>query len=213
MSNPIDENDTRHRLIDAALHLFGRKGFDGTSTRELAARAGTNIASIAYHFGGKSGLREACARAVEDRVSGVLDAQGIALELATPEAALEQIERLVRAIVQLIVAAPQARDMVTFMLRELTDPGEVTETIYAEFIDPRHRALCDLWATATGRAAEDDEIKLTVFATVGQILYFRIAQPFVGQRMAWDRIGQNETRKITDIVVANVRDSIERLRI
>lgn len=212
MPHDIDRNQTTDRLIDAGLHLFGHRGFEGTSTRALAAHAGTNIASIAYHFGGKSGLYEACARVVAERVSGKLEAPDMALGQTTPEAALEQIEHLVSAFVQLVVAAPQAQDMVTFMLRELTDPGAVTETIYAEFIAPRHRALCDLWAKATGRTADDEDIKLTVFATIGQILYFRIAQPFVRRRMAWELIGQDETRKIAGIVIANLRDSIERLR-
>lgn len=209
----IADTDTRGRLIEAALHLFGHRGFEGTSTRQLAARAGTNVASIAYHFGGKSGLRDACARKVAERVSGVLDTPGASCEHPTPEAAREQIETLVAAFVRFIVATPQSRDMVAFMLRELTDPGETTETIYAEVIDPQHRAMCDLWAAATGRHADDDEIKLTVFATLGQILYFRIAEPFVGRRMAWDHVGTAETGKIADLVRANLRASIERLRL
>ena len=35
---------------------FGEKGFAATSIREIAALAGSNIASISYHFGGKEGL-------------------------------------------------------------------------------------------------------------------------------------------------------------
>ncbi|TIX80566.1 MAG: TetR family transcriptional regulator, partial [Mesorhizobium sp.] len=52
---------TRAALVRAALKLFGRQGFDGTSTREIAAEAKANIGSIAYHFGGKEGLRAAAA--------------------------------------------------------------------------------------------------------------------------------------------------------
>ncbi len=53
--------ETRAALIQAALRLFGQKGFDGTSTREIATAAGANIGSIAYHFGGKEGLHTATA--------------------------------------------------------------------------------------------------------------------------------------------------------
>jgi AcrR family transcriptional regulator len=38
---------TRTALVHAALKLFGRQGFDGTSTREIAAEAKANIGSIA----------------------------------------------------------------------------------------------------------------------------------------------------------------------
>ena len=58
---PPSAEQTRQALIRAALKLFGAKGFDGTSTREIAAAARANIGSIAYHFGGKEGLRLACA--------------------------------------------------------------------------------------------------------------------------------------------------------
>ncbi|RVA02654.1 TetR family transcriptional regulator, partial [Mesorhizobium sp. M7A.F.Ca.US.001.02.1.1] len=34
---------TRAALVQAALKLFGRQGFDGTSTREIAAEARANI--------------------------------------------------------------------------------------------------------------------------------------------------------------------------
>ncbi|MBN9445309.1 MAG: TetR family transcriptional regulator, partial [Bosea sp.] len=51
-----DVEGTRQALIRAGLDLFGRNGFDATSTREIAQAAGVNSAGIAYHFGGKDGL-------------------------------------------------------------------------------------------------------------------------------------------------------------
>ena len=59
---------TRAHLISAALELFGKQGFAATSTRQIAARAGTNIGSISYHFGGKAELHRACAAAVAQRI-------------------------------------------------------------------------------------------------------------------------------------------------
>jgi len=47
---------TRDRMLAEALRLFAVKGFEAVGTRELAAAAGTNIAAIAFHFGGKEGL-------------------------------------------------------------------------------------------------------------------------------------------------------------
>ena len=51
-----DGIEARKRLLYAALALFAEKGFAKTSTREIAAAAGTNIASISYYFGDKAGL-------------------------------------------------------------------------------------------------------------------------------------------------------------
>ena len=63
---------TRLALIHAALDLFGAKGFEASSTRAVAAAAGANLGSIAYHFGGKQGLRLACADHVVETIRGFL---------------------------------------------------------------------------------------------------------------------------------------------
>jgi AcrR family transcriptional regulator len=56
-SHPSDSaQDTRRRLLDAALILFAEKGLDGTGIREIAAKAKANSAMVQYHFGGKEGL-------------------------------------------------------------------------------------------------------------------------------------------------------------
>ena len=54
----MSDSDTRHRIIEASTYLFGLKGYDATSTREIAQRAGVNIASLNYHFKSKQGILE-----------------------------------------------------------------------------------------------------------------------------------------------------------
>ena len=211
MDSDSPANDTRSSLLASGLHLFGLKGFEGTSTRELAAHAGTNVASISYHFGGKAGLREACAREVANRVGAAFGAAPTPGSV-TPEQAVARIEAMVGAFVQLIVASPQARDMVAFMLRELTEPEGIAMIVYDEFLEPRHAEMCGLWAVATGRPPDDPALKLAVFAMIGQILYFRIAAPIVSRRMDWGTIGPDETRQVRDTVIAGLRDALERLK-
>ena len=53
---PASRRDqTRERLLSASLDVFGRLGFDGASTRQLADAAGVNLQAIPYHFGNKEG--------------------------------------------------------------------------------------------------------------------------------------------------------------
>jgi TetR/AcrR family transcriptional regulator, regulator of cefoperazone and chloramphenicol sensitivity len=54
-------DETRQRIIDAALKLFGEHGFDGASTRDIAAAAGVNAPALQYYFENKEGLYKACA--------------------------------------------------------------------------------------------------------------------------------------------------------
>ena len=53
---------TKMNMINAAGELAAELGFSNVSTRAVADRAGENIGSIHYHFGGKDGLFEAVVR-------------------------------------------------------------------------------------------------------------------------------------------------------
>ncbi len=46
----------RQSLLAAAIEVFGERGLEAATTRDIAQRAGQNIATIAYHFGNKEGL-------------------------------------------------------------------------------------------------------------------------------------------------------------
>ena len=47
---------TRQRLLDAAREVFSEFGYNGASVRQIVSRAGANVASVNYHFGGKDAL-------------------------------------------------------------------------------------------------------------------------------------------------------------
>src|SRR5689334_5218966 len=73
MEKPVSGAEvTRTTLVEAAIRLFGEKGYDAVSTRDIADLAAANIGSIAYHFGGKPGLRRACAEYVINNVRTTL---------------------------------------------------------------------------------------------------------------------------------------------
>ena len=50
---------TARRIMDAAEDLFAIQGYDGTSLRQIADRAGIKEPGLYNHFSGKQGLYEA----------------------------------------------------------------------------------------------------------------------------------------------------------
>lgn len=50
--------DTRAALLQAARHIFARRGYDGASIRAITQEAGANLGSVTYHFGSKGHLYE-----------------------------------------------------------------------------------------------------------------------------------------------------------
>ncbi len=62
-------NETQTRILEAAEELFMQHGFEGTSMRQLTARAGVNLAAVNYHFGSKDALIEAVFRRRLDAIN------------------------------------------------------------------------------------------------------------------------------------------------
>ncbi|WP_163272286.1 CerR family C-terminal domain-containing protein [Chelativorans alearense] len=200
---------TREALIRAGLRLFGEKGFEAASTRELAAAAGANIGSIAYHFGGKEGLHGACADYIVGMISSVAeDTLGdVAAPLsypASPRQARAMLSQALQAMVGFIVQRPEAGEIVQFILRELTHPTTALDTIYAGIFEPLHKRLCGLWEAATGEPAESERTRITVFTLIGQVVYFRIGREAVKRRMGWSDIGEREAAAVVSVAIDNL---------
>lgn len=200
---------TRAALIRAALGLFGKQGFDGTSTREIAAAAKANIGSIAYHFGSKEGLRTAVADYITDLIQTVAS-QAIGSvpapvpDAATPEIAEKQLMAALERMVAFMVARPEAGEIVQFMLREMAQPTAALDRIYEGVFAPLHERLCMIWERATGEPADSERTKITVFTLIGQVVYFRIGREVVMRRMGWDGIGDAEAAKVLDVTRDNL---------
>ncbi|MBB5702050.1 AcrR family transcriptional regulator [Ochrobactrum daejeonense] len=200
---------TRAALIHAALQLFGSKGFDATSTREIAALARANIGSIAYHFGGKEGLRLAAADYIVETIQGVAgQALGhyavIGASAETKEEARQQLAMAVERMSRFIVAQPQSGEIVQFLLRELAHPTAALDRIYSGVFEPTHKRLCAIWEIATGEPAESESTRLVIFTLLGQVVYFRIGREAVKRRMGWSTMGDDEATAVAAITRQNL---------
>ncbi len=84
--------ETRKRIIDVAVEIFGRQGFAATSTRDIAVIAEIKTPAIQYYFGSKLGLYDACidqlTATVAQRIVPELER---CREIITAELSLDQI--------------------------------------------------------------------------------------------------------------------------
>jgi AcrR family transcriptional regulator len=77
---------TRNAILAAAQESFALSGYSGATTRDVASRAGVNVATLHYHFGTKAALYEAVWE------------ETLAAELIVPAARLEGGERLAQIV-------------------------------------------------------------------------------------------------------------------
>ncbi len=55
----MDYNEKQLQILSISESLFAQNGYEGTSVRDIAEKAGVNIAMISYYFGSKEKLMEA----------------------------------------------------------------------------------------------------------------------------------------------------------
>jgi len=158
---------TRGRLLAEALRLFAVKGFEAVGTRELAAAAGTNSASIAFHFGGKDGLYEAVVRQVAAELGGLHSAalaEAAAESAAAGEEPLGRARRAMAKLVAALLSAKRTQWMSLLLQREFITPTPAFEALYAEAIAPCLEELARLSAEASGRDARSLDNRVVAYA-------------------------------------------------
>jgi len=68
-----EKASTRTRIMKAAVEIIGKEGNLGATVREIAEKAGVNIAAINYHFSSKEKLIEEVERVAMEQVTLIYD--------------------------------------------------------------------------------------------------------------------------------------------
>src|SRR5690242_5274934 len=163
--------ETRAQLVEAALDVFGRLGFEGASTRMIAKAARANLAAIVYHFGGKEALylavAEHVAESIFQRVGPTIAAAAGPGAVTDAAAAHAALDRLIDTFVEVILGSAEAERWARFIIREQMQPTAAFDVIY-RFMSRAAEAATHLAAVITGER-ESDQLKLSVLTIMGQI--------------------------------------------
>lgn len=149
----VDAQETRDRILKEARACFAAYGYEGTSTRMIAERAGLATAALYHHFGKKSDLMIAVHRARNEatyaRMREAVD--GASTYAGKIEALLLNIHELRRSDPEQFVFASVARDEARRYaeLREIGQDKEF-EDLFAEIIR---------FGVKTGEIASSDAIQ------------------------------------------------------
>ena len=160
-----DETPTRDHILDVALEAFSELGFDGASTRTIAARAGVNQGLIPYYFGTKETLwREAVDRAFSELRSGVGD-----LEIG--DEALGDRERLALLIRRYVRFVARHPEFVRLMNEEGKREGPRMRWLTDRHVRPHFREMQDLFrrARVSGPLSPELEPAILSYIFVGAV--------------------------------------------
>jgi AcrR family transcriptional regulator len=206
---PIPGEATRMSLLGAGLDLFGRKGFDATSTRDIARAAGVNIAGIAYHFGGKVGLHRACAELIGRTIAALFPAAEATDarrdDDLSPDEALERFLEVGSGFARFLLARPEAEAIARFMVREQMDPTATFSIVFEGLIRPRHARMCRLWGRAVGEDPKSEDVIIAVSTVIGQIVFFRVGRATALRVLGWETIDGERVERILAVVRETIR--------
>lgn len=172
--------ETKARLLAAASMLFAARGFHGTKVRDIAARAGVNLAAGNYHYGSKKALYLEVLRAQFAEVRALLARRGAtrpALELRrlSRQELVDLVQARARATLDLLIGPPPGLHG-TLMQREMVDPSEALPVIVEEFIAPMVDEMEQIVAQLVPDLSRK-AIQRCVFSIIGQALFYRFTMP------------------------------------
>lgn len=204
-------DSTRLALIEAALVVFGRDGFDAASTRSIADLAGANQASIAYHFGSKRGLYIAVFEHIDAALSHMLRPLAAkvmncsACATNTDEGRIQAIKGIRYILFGLVdlYGELMSPNWVSLVMHEQQMPSDAFDVLYQGFYGQAVQRLADLIGTVL---AEEDtkRAKILGLMFVGQILSFTSARTTATRLLQVDKLRTEEMDIIKHFVEQNL---------
>jgi len=171
---------TKDRILAAAGALFAERGFHRTTVREIAARAGVNVAAGNYHYGSKKALYLEVLRAQFAEIRSQLRARGATRPrselVRLPRAQLVSLFRARVTVMLDLLLGPPPGVHGTLMQREMCDPSEALPVIVEEFIAPMAGEMREIAAHLEPRL-DAESVERCVFSITGQALFYRFTLP------------------------------------
>lgn len=156
-------DETRERIIDAAVDAFSELGFRAASTRDVAKRAGVTQGLVTYHFGTKDALW----RAAADRIFTALQGQ-LAHALAEPaDDPADRARDAIRAYVRFVAAHPA---LFRFMVDEGRHGSERMQWLVDTHVTPLFGGLQAMLGEL-GVPADDVAHLYYVIAGAGSLMF------------------------------------------
>ena len=172
-----DAAKTRQSVIDAALRLFGQRGYSGTTLRLIAAEAGCSRGPIYWHFANKEELFEAILAYSQLPLENLIKEYQDSHEQDDPDAVAADFAR---RWLRLLLEDAYFRDSFEIFLNKTEFTEEVSKTLQ------RERALtASLIATFSGLVERSRVLRDIHPAQPSQTVAFAMYSYLMGVTQSW----------------------------
>jgi AcrR family transcriptional regulator len=161
---------TRDRIIDAAMRLFGERGYEGTSVAQIEAAAGLapGAGGIYHHFRTKEELLAAGIRRHLDRLGALRDLRRLLTGLGDLRSELTLTARYVLAELD------QESELLQIMAAEARARPQLVRPAADQLIDATHAEFAGWIREQSGGRMSPDQASAVAAAGLGALVSSRI---------------------------------------
>ena len=134
MNKKVEKREeTRAKILEAALQAFSEHGFAAAGTRDIANRAGVNQGLITYHFQSKEVLwRETASKVFSDVKEAVTED----MQRGSPTGSKEVAKSFVKAYVRFVARRPE---LIRFIVEEGKQPSDRVDWLVDTHLKPLYQ--------------------------------------------------------------------------
>jgi AcrR family transcriptional regulator len=165
---------TKARILSAAQEVFAAKGFEGASTREIAARAEVNISSLHYHWESKERLYLAIFERIFQQLVDLLRD-----EIVMPESAAEAravVQRAMGITFDFYVDNPTIPKL---LMRRMMESEAVEPSGMRAALAPTWKEFAEWTRTFTGNRLQEKDMSFFLLTVQSVLFVSMLDTPFV----------------------------------
>ena len=193
-SKRFTAEDRRHQILEVARPLFARKGYNGTTTREIASGAGVNEALIFRHFASKHELYWAV---LDSSTQGVQGIAALESELNSSDDLWEVFADIATGILERREKDPT---LMRLLLYSALEAHELSERFFAVISDQYFRLLGRFVATLVqaGKFRKVNPVQ-AARGFLGMVFYYSMVETLFTRRTAEHKSNRDAGETIATI--------------
>ena len=197
---------SKQRIVEAALKMFGLYSFEGATVRMIAEEADANLGLLTYYFNNKQGLYEAAMEYLSYELRTSVTPSVIAarkrLETAPEDQAalVDALNGILLAFAERIVAADDAKQIAHFISREQLEPTKNFKMLYEGAMEEINIVASQIIGKITGKSPQSQETLFRVHAILGQIVVFATSREVIVRAVGKTNYSASQLKKIKETV-------------
>lgn len=177
-SEGAPRQSTKDRILQAAQEVFAERGFDGASTREIAARAEVNISSLHYHWDSKETLYRGIFAHIHHQLVALVQDQ-----ITRPES-LEEARALIdRTMGVIFDAFADDPTIPTLLLRRLIEAPDRDDAEVLAALGPSWKVFQEWAREFSGNEISAQDISFLLLSVQSTLLVSMLDTPHVSMML------------------------------